>query len=115
MQVVEDHKGDPVAASVLACASGSHAGLHAAGTMHVTVLYFARSREVAGTSSQVFQLPDGSTTQDLLQHILQQLPSLKGVLDTCVFAVNQQYVQLTECQQLRDQDEVAIIPPLSGG
>ena len=83
--------------------------------MQVEVLYFARSREVAGTSSETFELTDGATTSELLDNILQRHPVMKDVLGTCVFAVNQQYCGLAEARPLKHQDVVAVIPPLSGG
>lgn len=81
----------------------------------VRVLYFARSREVAGTSEQVFELGEGSNTEALLQAIVLAHPALESVMKTCVFALNQEYVKPNEKAQLTDGDEVAIIPPLSGG
>lgn len=83
--------------------------------MRVRVLYFARSREVAGTGEQVFELEEGADTEALLARILAAHPSLGSVMQTCVFALNQEYVRPQERAALREGDEVAIIPPLSGG
>jgi len=83
--------------------------------MRVSVLYFARSREVAGASEESLDLPPGATTLQLLDHLRSRHPDLGGVLRSCVFAVNHDYVQLGESVELKEGDEVAIIPPLSGG
>ena len=41
--------------------------------MEVRVLFFARSRELTGTSEARLTLPDGSTTAALLQQLLRQV------------------------------------------
>ncbi len=83
--------------------------------MQIKVLYFAKSREVTGISEQVLDLPDGADTADLLQCIISCHPALESVMKTCVFALNQEYVRPQEREKLKDGDEVAVIPPLSGG
>jgi molybdopterin converting factor subunit 1 len=83
--------------------------------MRIKVLFFAKSREVAGLSEQDLELRDGANTEDLLCQILASHPALESVMKTCVFALNQEYVRPQDKQPLKDGDEVAIIPPLSGG
>eukprot|EP00877_Chromochloris_zofingiensis_P007518 jgi/Chrzof1/3019/Cz12g08130.t1 len=83
--------------------------------MKVTVLFFAKSREVANKPEEVYDLDDKATTATLLEKLLAQHPQLESVMKSCVFAVNQEYVQLKEAVQLKNGDEVAVIPPLSGG
>lgn len=83
--------------------------------MKVTILYFAISREAVGKSQEELQLAEGSTTHVLLQQLIAAYPRLESVMKSCVFAVNQEYVAPTEDLQLKEGDEVAIIPPLSGG
>ncbi len=80
------------------------------------MLYFARSREVAGTAEEVVEL-EGSqaTTAGLVAHLVAQRPALAGVLRTSVLALNQEYVETAEAVLLKAGDEVAVIPPLSGG
>ncbi|GIL52471.1 hypothetical protein Vafri_8340, partial [Volvox africanus] len=83
--------------------------------MRIKVLFFAKSREVAGLSEQVFELENGANTEDLLQLIISRHPGIDGLMKTCVFAVNQEYVRPQDRELLKEGDEVAIIPPLSGG
>jgi molybdopterin converting factor subunit 1 len=83
--------------------------------MKVNVLYFAISREVVGKSQEELQLEDGATTHKLLEQLLGAYPGLQSVMKACVFAVNQEYVAPSQALTLKDGDEVAIIPPLSGG
>ena len=83
----------------------------------VRVLYFAKSREVAGVSEEAVQLApqQGITCAALVEELQRRHPGLSSVLPSCVLAVNQEYVQLTDRLQLKSGDEVAVIPPLSGG
>jgi molybdopterin synthase catalytic subunit len=83
----------------------------------VKVLYFARSRDVTGVGEEEVALPAGSRadTGALLAALLARHPGLASVMHTCVLALNQEYLGAGEDAPLADGDEVAIIPPLSGG
>ncbi|KAJ9506312.1 Molybdopterin synthase sulfur carrier subunit [Haematococcus lacustris] len=81
----------------------------------IRVLYFAVSREVAGVSEEALELEPGTTTDDLLRQLVERHPGLASVLKTCVLALNQEYLEASEGTALKPGDEVAIIPPLSGG
>lgn len=83
--------------------------------MEVKVLFFARSREVAGVSSIDITLQEGSTTTELLKMLVTKFPGLESVLQSCVLAVNQEYVSKDDATAMHGGDEIAIIPPLSGG
>ena len=154
--------------------------------MQVRVLFFARSRELAGTSEASVTLETGSTTTVLLQQLLQQVrlgaeglllgmplalstaalelascacrchclhfmqprvllvvtaaagtqlplfpytlpplpsplpappqyPQLEELRGSFVFSLNQEYLAPDEEQPLKGGDEVAVIPPISGG
>lgn len=83
--------------------------------MKVKVLYFAASREAVGIASEDVEFTGTATTASLLQLLLGRHPQLAAVMGTSVFAVNQEYVDPNASVDLKDNDEVAIIPPLSGG
>ena len=83
--------------------------------MRLKVLYFAAARELVGASEQQVELGEGATTAALLEHLLRAHPGLGELMRACVFAVNQEYVSKDDAAPLKDGDEVAIIPPLSGG
>jgi molybdopterin converting factor subunit 1 len=83
--------------------------------MIVSVLFFAKSRESTGCAQRSFELREGASTLDLQQVLYATFPALQGVMKTCVLAVNQEYIQLGDSHPLRESDEVAVIPPLSGG
>jgi molybdopterin converting factor subunit 1 len=84
--------------------------------MPATVLFFASAREAAGTDRTEVELTNGSIgSDDLLRLLTERHPALQSVLKACVMAVNQEYLEMDAVHQIKDGDEVAIIPPLSGG
>ena len=82
-------------------------------TMQIKVLYFAVVRERRGASDEVLDLPPGSDVATALATIAKQQPDLAPLLPRLQVAVNQRVVVATT--PLRDGDEVALIPPVSGG
>ena len=74
--------------------------------MDLTVRLFAGLRERAGSDHVTVSLPDGATAADLVAAM--DLPSR-----ACIDAVNREYV--APGQVLTEADEVALIPPVSGG
>lgn len=77
----------------------------------VQVLYFARAREATGGVTE--ETLDAADTEALKSVLVERHPALASVLETAVLAVNQEYA--TARVELRERDEVAIIPPISGG
>lgn len=83
--------------------------------MQVKVLFFARSRELVGTPEAAVELPEGSSTTMLMQQLLERFPQLSEIQGRFVLSLNQEYLAPEQEQQLKGGDEVAIIPPISGG
>jgi len=81
--------------------------------VNVEVLYFAVVRERAGRETETFALAAGATVADLLVLLAQRHPALAGLERRIQVAVNRQIVPPTSA--LADGDEVALIPPVSGG
>ena len=81
--------------------------------MTITVLLFASCRESVGRRNVTLQMDQGSRVGDLRHSLATELPALAGIAPSVSIAVNEEYVQ-DECP-LRDGDEVALIPPVSGG
>ncbi len=79
--------------------------------MNVTVKFFASVREVIGARSQTVEVPEGTTVGALWQRYVDQHPRLATL--GLAYAVNHEYSG-TE-RLLKDGDEVAVIPPVSGG
>jgi len=76
-------------------------------------LFFALYRERVGERALDFELPDGATVEGLVNMVTRQYPNLCANPPSIVVAVNQEYV--THDHPLRDGDEAAFIPPVSGG
>ena len=83
--------------------------------MNIRVLFFASARELVGLDEYEVQLPSGSDTTALLQALYERWPLLEAHMRSCVLALNQEFVEKTESPLLQDGNEVAIIPPISGG
>lgn len=81
--------------------------------MHVRVHLFARLREIAGASELSRQLPDGATAQDAWNALAADYPGLMAYARSVSCAVNESYSRFTT--RLQDGDEVAFLPPVSGG
>jgi molybdopterin converting factor subunit 1 len=81
--------------------------------MQVTVLYFATLRMRAGVRQDTLALPDDATVADLKAAVRQARPELAEALDSAVVAVNRNFAKPD--QVLREGDEAAIFPPVSGG
>jgi len=79
----------------------------------VKVKLFAVAREKAGRGEVSLQLPAGATVMAAREALGEVLPGVRGVLGRCGFAVNQAYV--TGDARLTEGDELAVIPPVSGG
>ncbi|MBM4242283.1 MAG: molybdopterin converting factor subunit 1 [Deltaproteobacteria bacterium] len=80
--------------------------------MTVRVRFFASLRERLRTSETARDLPPGATVGDLLQALYRDFPDLPGSGRVSV-AVNAEYVDSRHA--LSEGDEVALIPPVSGG
>lgn len=80
--------------------------------MLVTVKFFALGRELVGKSSLILTCEDGASVDAVLERIRAEYPHF-AKLPSFLTAVNTRYAERT--QILRDNDELAIIPPVSGG
>jgi MoaE-MoaD fusion protein len=81
--------------------------------MRVTVLFFGVLKEMLSSVSQTLELPAGSTVDAVLEHYRELFPQQPKLWSTLAIAVNQSYA-VKGCL-LRDGDEVALLPPVSGG
>lgn len=81
--------------------------------MHVRLRFFASLREKLRRSEATCSLPDGATVHDLLDQLSRDYPPLADIRRAVRVAVNQEYVDLQHA--LSENDEVALIPPVSGG
>lgn len=87
--------------------------------IQVKVLFFAKARELAGDiTNQVLELPERKDGRyfcsDLLTLICDKY-NLGLIRETIVLAVNEEYCELDGEVTIKTGDEIAVIPPLSGG
>jgi molybdopterin converting factor subunit 1 len=81
--------------------------------MTLTVHLFAAARELAGTDALAVRLPDGATVAELRAAVAAAVPTLAGLLARSAVAVNHDFAD--DARSLLPADEVAVIPPVSGG
>jgi molybdopterin converting factor subunit 1 len=79
----------------------------------VTVRLFARLREIAGAPELRIDVPRDVTVREIWTTLAGQFPELGPYTGTVSCAVNEDYARMTT--PLEDGDEVAFLPPVSGG
>jgi molybdopterin converting factor subunit 1 len=81
----------------------------------VRVLYFARCKDVTQLGQESFEIPQGYRLCDLVQRVLLQYPELQQLASSMLVAINLDYTGLDDQRVLNSGDELAFIPPISGG
>ena len=81
--------------------------------MQIRVLFFGLLKDFADPSTDLVDMPEGSTIESLFAHYVSRYPKLEGLADSIALARNQQFAQPGE--MLEDGDEIAFLPPVSGG
>ena len=79
----------------------------------INVILFANLKELAGVKKFNLTIPDQTTISELKQIISEKYPGISQVLNASIVAVNHEYSQ--EAYTLKNEDEIAIFPPVSGG
>jgi molybdopterin converting factor subunit 1 len=81
--------------------------------MHVRVRLFARLRELVGSGELERDVPDGATVEAVWALLVRDHSSIAPYAESMSCAVNADYARMTT--PLSDGDEVAFLPPVSGG
>ncbi len=81
--------------------------------MNVRIRFFASVRDIVGKAEMDLDLPGGSSAGDLLDQLTERYPRLQGLAPSLLLSVNREYAD--SHHPLREGDEVALIPPVSGG
>ncbi len=79
----------------------------------VIVKFFVATRDAVGKPKINLTVPRGTTANDLLQILKKKYPVLDKSLKQVIVAVNKETGKGDE--KLSDGDEVALLPPVSGG
>ncbi len=81
--------------------------------MKVKVKYFAVLHEELGRDEEDMELPDEATLGNILERLEAEWPEIAEYYDVMQMSVNWEYA--TPDTQLSEGDEVALIPPVTGG
>jgi molybdopterin converting factor subunit 1 len=81
--------------------------------MEITVKLFALMREKAGTDTIALQVPQDASVSQALEILQGQYPALALYTPRVRLALGQHFVDAATT--LQDGDELALIPPVSGG
>jgi MoaE-MoaD fusion protein len=81
--------------------------------MNVKVLFFGITHDLTGCTEEQVELPDGETLDALRRQYESRFPQLRQVGNSLLLAVNQEIASGPTV--LRDGDEIAFMPPVSGG
>ena len=81
--------------------------------MMVSVQLFARARDLAGAATVRVELAEKATVAELKRRLAQDHPALAPLLGRSAIAVNSEFAG--DAVGLQANDEVALLPPVSGG
>ena len=81
--------------------------------MRVTVRLFARLRDLAGSGELVREVAGPATIQSVWKDLVSEIPALADYERTMSVALNADYSRMSA--PVREGDEVAFLPPVSGG
>jgi molybdopterin converting factor subunit 1 len=81
--------------------------------LKVNVKFFASYKEALGKEQIEMELRDNSTVNDLLDVLRKDYPELGKLMETLVVSINLEYADFEA--KIKEGDEVALLPPVSGG
>lgn len=80
--------------------------------MNLKILCFGITRDIIGQFEYVLSLPQDSTVADLKNQLSKQFPKF-STLKSLRIAMNEEYAE--DAMTLKENDEIVLIPPVSGG
>lgn len=81
--------------------------------MKVKIKFFAYLRDLTNCETTEITIDQDATVNELKSIISERFPKLREHVKTVSFAIDNEYV--SKAKKLKDGDEVALIPPISGG
>ena len=82
--------------------------------IRVTVLYFAFIHEITRKKEEIMELSTNTSIKELISIILTRYPNIKNIKNIKI-SVNYRIVNSNSNSILQNNDEVALLPPISGG
>lgn len=83
-------------------------------SVNVKILFFAKARELSGLKECNLTTIKNITYADLKKNIVSEF-NLECIRENLILALNENFVSEDVVFNLSETDEIAIIPPLSGG
>jgi molybdopterin synthase catalytic subunit len=81
--------------------------------MQIRVLFFGLLKDICGRTEDRLDLPSGASVRSVFDHYARQFPQLSAMASSIVLARNHEFAD--PANVLGDGDEVALLPPVSGG
>lgn len=81
--------------------------------MKIDLLLFAAAKDLFGQSKITLELPEPATIVELKSALVEHQPDAAALIGRCAFSVDQQYA--SDSTELQPEQEIAMIPPVSGG
>ena len=81
--------------------------------MHIRVLFFGQLKDICGRAQDDIELPENATAGSVFRYYAAEFPKLSSMAGSIVLARNQEFT--TSAALLSAGDEVAFLPPVSGG
>lgn len=81
--------------------------------MSIRVLFFATIADLTGMRQLELDAPAGTDAASLYERLARDFPALEAVRSSVLCAVNAEFARPDT--PVRDGDEVALFPPVSGG
>src|SRR5215831_97143 len=81
--------------------------------MRARILFFGMLREIAGTSSEVAEFPEGADLAAVFSAYAARFPRFHELSQSIVVARNQEFA--APATRIAEGDEIALLPPVSGG
>ena len=107
------HPGHPVPASQIVGLGYNFEMASVVPSLRVKVLFFGRLRELTGLAEEAGELPEGATLTQVFERYVERYPKLAGFRNSMVVSRNQEFAAWDT--RVSAGDEIAFLPPVSGG
>jgi molybdopterin synthase catalytic subunit len=81
--------------------------------MRVKVLFFGMLKDIVGRAEEHLDIPENGHLRGIFEHYAERFPALREMAGSIVLARNHEFSDLSSA--VRDGDEIALLPPVSGG
>lgn len=79
----------------------------------ITILYFAQTSDITGKKIEKTKVKSNTNISDLFFQLITRYPRLKEIEKSLQISVNRKIVKKNF--EIKDGDEIALLPPISGG